>query len=144
MRHLWIRFTGPLQSPPGGTSAQWPLPDAQLKHSSRPDWSFDFPFPLPLGLPGLFPPLLVAVDLCLARSSCSAVSLRFLACLLSRLAWVLRVSVWGTVVSCSMEIAFWPPWITSKTAASCRRAPPPCRCPCRSRVVDTLGPEFHV
>ena len=44
--HLWIRFTAPRHSPPGGTLPQTPLPDAHEKQSGFPAWSLLFVFPL--------------------------------------------------------------------------------------------------
>ena len=115
--HLWILFTLDLHSPPGGTWAHAPFPDAQLKHNSKPAWSLDFPLPLPFDGPDPLE-LPAAVDLCLDSSSRSAARRLLRACLLSLFACVLRPSLLPWLGSVSLSIALCPPCITSSTAAS--------------------------
>ena len=78
-RHLCIRLMAPKHSPPGGTFAHVPLPEAHEKHRGLPAWSllFDLPFEPPFGLW----PLLRFLN-----SSLSSASLFFFANLLSRFA----------------------------------------------------------
>ena len=126
MRHLWIRLTGPLHSPPGLHLHN--VLSLTPSCSRAPDliglWIF------------LCPSLFHLQLLCLKRKGlklCDELGFRvltpsvclFLACRPSLFAWILLESEVPWPSSCSCPSAPWPPWMASAAAVAMQGAPLP-------------------